>query len=136
MVLLVLWAASPYVGLRTTSVFTMFSSIRTEGTAPNHLFMPNFRLVDWQDRFVVIDESNHPEHASAQDGLLGIPLIALQRTATDFPELAVSGTMDGAAVDFGPGPSQRQFEPLPGWQYKLFLFRPVAASDQQFCSMS
>lgn len=135
-VVLVLWAANPYLGLRTTSVFTMFSGLRTEGAAPNHLFMPSFRLTGWQDDFVVIEESNHPEHASARDGLLGIPLIALQRTATDFPELAVSGTMDGAAVDFGPGPGQRQFEPLPSWQYKLFLFRPVAASDQQFCSMS
>jgi hypothetical protein len=135
-VVLVLWAASPYVGLRTTSVFTMFSGLRTEGTQPNHLFMPTFRLVKWQDEFFVIQQSNDPEHASIQGGKVGVPLMLLRRSATDDPDLTVSGALNGTPVTFGPDDSHTAFEPLSGWRYKFLHFRPVGVNGEPFCSIS
>lgn len=130
------WAASPYVGLRTTGVFTMFSGIRTEGAAPNHLFIPSIRVTDWQDDLVVIDSSNDAEINTAGGREIGIPLMALRRRATAFPDLVVKGRLDGRPVEYGPGAGQTHLEPLPWWQAKLLLFRPVAVGDQPFCSMS
>lgn len=130
------WGASPYVGLRTTGVFTMFSGLRTEGPAPNHLFLPTVRLVDWQDDFVVIEESNDPALATAHGGVVGVPLIALRRIATERPALEVHGRRDGRPVVYGPGPGQIPLEPLPAWQAKLMLFRPVAVASTPFCSVS
>ncbi|MET1059909.1 MAG: hypothetical protein ABWX84_09940 [Nocardioides sp.] len=135
-VLALLWAASPYLGSRTTAVFTMFSGIRTEGTAPNHLFLPTVHLTDWQDDFVVIETSNDPALASAEDGRAGVPLLALRELATDNPDLVVVGTLHGERVTFGSGDGQRHLEPVTGWQAKFLHFRPVAVSDRAFCSVS
>ncbi len=49
---------SPYLSLKTTTAFSMFSNIRTEGTGNNHLFMPRLRLFGYQDDLVEILESN------------------------------------------------------------------------------
>lgn len=130
------WAASPYVGGRTTAVFTMFSSIRTEGDAPNHLFIPSMRLTDWQDDLVVIDSSNHATFKSVAGKQVGVPLMALRWRATSFPQLTVAGQLDGRTVEYGPAPGQTHLEPLPWWQAKLLLFRPVAVGESTFCSMS
>ena len=43
--LLLAWAASPYVGGRTTGVFTMFSNLRTEMAADNHPLHAEYRPV-------------------------------------------------------------------------------------------
>ena len=135
-VLTVLWAAQPYLGLRTTGVFTMFSGLRTEGTAPNHLFLPSTHLTGWQDDFVVIESSNADALETAEGGELGVPLLALQRMAMDDPDLVVRGQLHGKDVTFGPGDGQRAFEPLPWWQYKFLHFRPVVVGDTPFCSVS
>jgi hypothetical protein len=136
LLLVILWAANPYLGLRTTASFTMFSNLRTEGEVANHLFLPAARLTDWQDEFVVLEEANDPALASATGGVAGVPLLALRRLATDRPELVVSGTMDSQAITFGPDADQVPLEPLAGWQYKLLHFRPVAVGDRPFCSIS
>ena len=135
-VLALLWAASPYLGSRTTAVFTMFSGIRTEGAAPNHLFLPTLHLTDWQDDFVVIESSNDSTLASTDEGRAGVPLLALRQLANDNPDLVVVGTMRGERVTFGPGEGQRRLEPLTGWEAKFLHFRPVAVSDRAFCSVS
>jgi len=135
-VLVALWASGPYLGLRTTGVFTMFSGLRTEGPSSNHLFLPTVHLTDWQDDVVVIESSNDPGLSEADGGVVEVPLMALRRLATDDPGLVVTGRLHGETVTFGPGPGQRRLEPLSGWEYKFLHFRPVAAGDQPFCSMS
>ena len=130
------WGLSPYLGLRTTGVFTMFSGVQTEGTAPNHLFLPVHHLTDWQDQMVLVTESNDPVLASSATYELAVPLIALRRIATDDPDLTVTGTVDGREVDFGPGDGETHLAPLPYWEYKLLHFRPVPVGKAAFCSIS
>jgi hypothetical protein len=131
---ILLWASSPYLGLRTTGVFTMFSGVRTEAGVGNHLFLPTLRVVDWQDDLVIIHSTNDPKLESAEDGHLGIPLVALRRLAMDDPDLEVVGDLHGKRTTFGPGEGQVRLEPLPQWQYKLFLFRPVPVDGEPFCT--
>jgi hypothetical protein len=130
------WAASPYIGLRTTGVFTMFSGLRTAGNEPNHLFMPAIRLTDWQKELVVIESSNDPAFNSVGGRDIGIPLMAIRRRATSFPGLTVTGRVDGKSVEFGPERGMTPLQPLPWWESKFLLFRPVAVGDHPFCSMS
>ncbi len=46
-VLLVAWALCPYLGLRTTGTFTMFSNLMTEGATSNHLLLRSNPLKIW-----------------------------------------------------------------------------------------
>lgn len=133
--LLVLWAAQPYLGGRTTGVFTMFSGIKTEAHMENHLFMPTHRLVDWQNDMVVIESSNSPLFDDVSPGRMAVPLLALRRLAMDEPNLQVVGTLHDRRLAFGPKPGQRALDPLPYWQYKWLLFRPVAVGEPGYCTM-
>lgn len=132
LVLALLWAANPYLGLRTAGAFTMFSSIRTEAPSPNHLFMPHLRVVDWQDEMVTVDSSSDPQLDSSK-GLLAVPLAEIRRRAAADPDLTVTGRLDGRTVTWGPGAGQVPIEPLPAWLGKLMLFRPVPVTDAPFC---
>lgn len=136
LVLALVWALNPYLGLRTTGVFTMFSSLKTEGVESNHLFLPNLRLTGWHDDMVLINDSSDPTLASAGERGLAVPLISLRRFATDDPGLEVTGTVDGQKVVFGQGTAETHLDPLPWWQYKLLLLRPSPTQDQRFCSIS
>ena len=133
-VLVAIWAMSPYLGLRTAGVFTMFSNIRTEGSAPNHLFMPTVRLVDWQDDLVVVRSTNDPAMAAAGPGRVSVPLVELRRQAALNPSLEVTGTMNGHIVELGPREGQEHIEPLGLLERKLSLFRPVWVGPEQRCS--
>lgn len=134
--LLFAWAASPYLGLRTTSVFTMFSSLRTEGTHSNHLFLPTLHLTHWQDDLVVIDSANSPTIGDGRPGSLAVPLVQLRQLARSEPGLVVVGQLHGRKVTFGPHSGQRQFAALNYWQEKYLLFRPVVVEGRNRCSNS
>ena len=47
LVLLFLYGMTPYLGLRTTGNFTMFSNLRTEGTFSNHLLLRSNPIKVW-----------------------------------------------------------------------------------------
>jgi hypothetical protein len=136
LVLAFAWALSPYLGLRTTGVFTMFSGLQTEGAHGNHLFLPTRHLTTWQDDMVTIEASNDPVLDESATYDLAIPLVALRRMAIDDPDLTVIGILHGDKVEYGPGVGQTHLEPLPAWEAKLFHFRPVPLGDAPFCSIS
>ncbi len=133
LLLCLLWVLNPYLGLRTTGTNTMFSNLRTESPSPNHLFMPSWRLTDWQDDMVVLVSSTDEELQAGADNDLAVPLVALRRIAMDRPGIEVTGVLDGETVTFGPGEGQTKLEPLAAWQYRLFLLRPVPTTDAPFC---
>ena len=58
--LLVINVASPYIGLKTMSSFTMFSNLRTELGESNHLFLPRLGMFNLQDDFVTIVDAEDP----------------------------------------------------------------------------
>ncbi|MBP0905116.1 hypothetical protein ACFSKN_05955 [Mariniflexile gromovii] len=53
---------SPYLGLKTQTVFSMFSNLKTENGSNNHFFIPNeLQLFNYQKEIVVITETNMQE---------------------------------------------------------------------------
>lgn len=136
LLLVVLWALSPYLGLRTVSVFTMFSNLRTEGPAPNHLFIPSLQLLGWQRDLVAIERSSDPAHAATEDATAGVPLMGLRRLAQDDPDLRVEGSLHGEMITLGSGSDAEPLAPLAGWEYKFLLFRPVGLGERRFCGVS
>ncbi len=57
-----LWAMTPYLGLRTAGNFSMFSNLRTEGEVSNHLLLANnpLKIWDYQEdlvKFIEIDDT-------------------------------------------------------------------------------
>ena len=133
LLLALVWVLNPYLGLRTTGTNTMFSNLRTESPDPNHLFMPSWRLTSWQDDMVVLVSSTDPELQAGADNDLALPLVALRRIAMARPGFEVTGVLHGETITFGPEDGQTKLEPLPAWQYRLFLLRPVPTTDAPFC---
>jgi len=79
-VLALLIGALPYVGLRTEGAFAMFSNLRTEGGASNHLLIR--ATVDpfgLQTDLVRVRASNDPQLAAVAARGLSIPALALRR---------------------------------------------------------
>lgn len=136
LVLALAWALSPYLGLRTTGVFTMFSGLQTEGAHGNHLFLPTRHLTTWQDDMVMIEHSSDHVLDDSAKYDLAVPLVALRRMIKDDPDLTVTGRLHGREVQFGPEPGQTHLERLPAWEAKFFYFRPVPMGDAPFCSIS
>jgi len=60
-VVLVLNAMAPYLGLKTESAFTMFSNLQTEAGSWNHAFIPEaVRVFGYQDELVSVIASDDP----------------------------------------------------------------------------
>ena len=59
--LLLLNGLTPYLGLKTTTAFSMFSNLRTEGGITNHIIMPtNILKIRYQQDLVEIIATNDP----------------------------------------------------------------------------
>jgi len=70
MPLLVFNGFCPYLGLKTVTVFSMFSNLRTE-SAPNHLFMPQLHLTRLQTDQAEIVSSSHEGTRSECESIAG-----------------------------------------------------------------
>jgi len=130
---LLLNASSPYLGLKTTSSFTMFSNLRTEAIGTNHLFLPRLPVRTYQDDLVeVLDSSNPTLAAFAGSGQL-ITFHEFRRILTDDPNASVSFVRDGTTVSVGAASEEPSLVSLPPLQAKLLHFRSVAADGQPIC---
>ncbi len=125
-------ALSPYLGGRTTGVFTMFSNLRTEGVATNHLFMPAIDLGDWQNEVVELRSSSSEAVTEWADDGLVLPRVDLARRVHADPELLVEVEVHGEVVQFGPNGAGID---RPSWFVRLFTsFRPFATDRPNPCS--
>jgi hypothetical protein len=139
-------AASPYVGLKTTASFTMFSNLQTEPGRWNHIVLPEaFRIFGLQDGLVRFDEISDPAMAarvrtySGEDRWVvgpkgtvnaSVVLLAAQRIAADYPNATVRYEYDGQARVAAPVSA----DPILGagvdlLTRKLGGFRPVDSID-------
>ena len=99
-VVLVLNAATPYLGVKTRAAFTMFSNLRTEPGHWNHLVVPeSVRVFGWLDggdvRFLDTDDPGMARLIAVRDAV-HTPLLSARRIAADFPDATVRYTLDGA----------------------------------------
>lgn len=84
--LVVLNAASPYLGLKTSSSFNMFSNLRTEAGRWNHAFIPEeVRIFGYQDELVrVVATDDGYLRKQGVDGYL-LPRFELERYLRKHP---------------------------------------------------
>lgn len=121
---------SPYLGFRTTGVFTMFSNLRTEGPGTNHFFLPSLHLVDYQN-----DLAEPAAGSSSHFDLLieegqQIPYVEVRRTgAGDDSFLFVGERANLPAVESGS-----EIRRLGTVERKVLQFRPVPGSGPPVCS--
>lgn len=128
--LVVLNGACPYLDLKTTTAFSMFSNLRTEDGHNNHLFLPRLPLFGYQDDLVEVREANDPRLAGlARSGDL-LPWFEFRRIAsTTRPGTVIRCRRNGEELVLrrdDPSPESREaFTPHPWWMAKLLVFRPI-----------
>ncbi|MDQ3631776.1 MAG: hypothetical protein M3417_11025, partial [Actinomycetota bacterium] len=130
-VLLVLNAAAPYLGLKTESAFTMFSNLQTEASDWNHAFVPEaVRVFGYQEELVTVTASNDPRLLRRTSRGTRMVRFELERYLRRHPRVRAA-TTDGAgpprpaaAVD-GP--------PVAALVDKVAKFRDVRAPGRRGC---
>lgn len=131
-VLLAMWSLNPYLGYRTTSSFTMFSNLITEGQGTNHFFLPSVHYVDYQnDLLEPTSSTNERLDELANDGQL-VTVFEAQRLLDRDPGATVVARRNGGPEitfsldDLGDAPS-----PL---LTKLWFFRWIPGSGEPQCT--
>ena len=139
LVLVALLVVSPYVGLGTSSRFTMFSSLRTEGPGTNHLFMPSFNVFHDQNDYLMVERVSGP--SGALDGALknqaAMPTVEVRRVLADRSVGGVFTTTDGDRVEVSPHEDHELRAQAPWWQRKTQhyrTFRVPGVTVDEFCS--
>jgi hypothetical protein len=131
----VLNGASPYLDLKTTTAFSMFSNLRTEGGHDNHFFLPRLPLFGLQDDLVEVLEANDPRLAGfAASGDLMTWFEFRRIASATRPGTAIRIRRNGREVvlsrDDDSPESRLAFTPHPWWLAKLLVFRPITPFDR------
>ena len=125
-VLILVSAASPYLGLRTVGTFSMFSNLRTEQVETNHLFLPRLAYFTAQDDLVEVISSSDPWlEEAAQHGDL-INLVEVRRHVETDPDVSLRFVHDGREIAVERASDHPLLQPL-GWlerriqRYRTFM---------------
>ncbi|HUP01469.1 MAG TPA: hypothetical protein VM737_08120 [Gemmatimonadota bacterium] len=131
---------SPYLGLKTETSFAMFSNLRTEGRAWNHLILPGrLSLANYQDDLVAIESSADPELQRLADVRYEIPYFEfrsyLSRMARSEPDpIRVTYRRAGERRSIVDATREPELvRPDSWWLRKLLYFRPVPSGEKTLC---
>lgn len=136
---LVVLVAGPYLGSGTSSRFTMFSGVRTEGPGTNHVFLPSLHLVDSQEESLVVLESHGDSDTldSAAEHNAALPVVEINRILQDDQISAKFQTLDGRQIEVRRGQDHPLRESPNWWEAKTQHYRPFTVkgiTDPGFCS--
>lgn len=95
---IVLNAASPYLGGKTGATFTMFSNLRVEGGKSNHFFIPRLPVESAQDDLVEIKDSTNKTLKAISDHKELITWITFQQVVASSPAGSVTYVRNGKEV--------------------------------------
>jgi hypothetical protein len=131
--------SSPYLGFGTSSRFTMFSGLRTEGAGSNHLFMPSTHLIDSQNSSLVVVEANDASTAlsAAARNHAAIPVAQIQVILQNPEVEATFETSDGKRIRVQSDVSNALRASPSWWEAKTQHYRPFkveGVTDKGFCS--
>jgi hypothetical protein len=125
----------PYLGLKTQGSFTMFSNLRTEAGAWNHLLIPEtIRCVEgYQDRLVHIAATDDPvlKQNYVDRGLLATEF-EVRRRLTVQPSISLTVQQGEQLVAVDPATDPVLGAPLDLISRKLLIFRPVCPEGKPF----
>ena len=122
---LALNSASPYLGGKTGSTFTMYSNLKVEGGVSNHFLIPRLPIKTQQDDLVEIKYSSHQKLMSFKENGEKVNWLVLQQLAKKLPDASVSYVRDGKTYQvahMGEDPALMNMDPIAG---NLFWYRYV-----------
>lgn len=136
----ILFAFSPYFGLRTTGTLTMFSNLRTEGPVSNHLLLRSnpLKLFKYQEDLVEVLEVD-PQLASDWEAGVLYQKLVFDRFVQDEEREKLSMTVRYQEIDYRTedlvsDPAFDIFRKEESWwHYKAFAFRDVQREGPQEC---
>ena len=133
--IVVLNGTSPYVGFKTTPVFSMFSNLRTEGEHNNHLLLPRLSLFGYQDDLVEVIESDHPLLSDiARQGDL-LTWFELKRNLSEVPHTSATIRRNGVEMMLHPDaqtPESKDAYTKHAWWIRRFIrFRSIRNFDRK-----
>ena len=131
--LLLLVAASPYLGLRTQSAFTMFSNLRTEQGSSNHLLIRGVGPFRLQHDYVRVLHAQDEELASAAADRDLVHDVEFRRRMSAQPDQPVVFLDDDQIVSLDQARNRPDLVQIGYWEAKLLRFRPLAAEGVQPC---
>ncbi len=126
-------AASPYLGLKTQSTFTMYSNLQTEGDRWNHLVLPEaVQVFGLQDELVTILASSDPAMQEAAESDRRWVVSGLRAWAARHPDASLSYAVGDRRYDIprvGDDPRLR----ASLIERKAAHFRDVPPQAGNFC---
>lgn len=128
-----LLAATPYLGLRTTGNLSMFSNLRTEEGQTNHLVVPEgTQLFGYQHDVVIVQSDAGPIYNDRWEDISGFALVT---TAVDAErDFLIDRNGDFDVTSGAAGASRSSISELPSssnWLERTLLhFRPIQTSDE------
>lgn len=126
-------ALNPYLGLRTTGSFTMFSNLRTEGEGANHFVLDGWHLTDHQNDLVTLDTSTSEALQELADTGQALTASTVRTLPLVDDDVQLTGRRNGTPLTWSEETSDQVLGPL-GWFERWFLsFRPVALDGRPTC---
>ena len=124
---------SPYLGIKTTTSFSMYSNLRTEGGKSNHWIIPKkaIQIVHYQDDLVEITQSNYPPFQELIDERWRIPFVQFQFMLAEardggIRDIAVTFRRGGAIYTSTAAERDPELAIMPPWIVrKVSDFRKV-----------
>jgi hypothetical protein len=142
--ILLLWGMTPYLGLRTTGNFSMFSNLKTEGPVSNHILLGSNPFKVWgyqEDRVRIIDIDEEVARVGHHyDSLTGnsLPVAEFRKLVTLWRE---SGRKVAMTYEYQSGPirtldianDKNWANARRNWETFWLDFRPVQESEPNLC---
>lgn len=134
--LVVLNGLSPWLGLKNRSSWQMYSNVRLEPSASNHLVFPrSLDLLGVMGDAATVHAISDVRLASewVGDGVT-VPWLQLRRDSWLVPDASITYTYAGERRQVeNIGEDKVLGRPLPWWQRKLVWFRPLGARVGEQC---
>ncbi len=138
LLLVLLNGFTPYLGLKTSTNFAMFSNLRVDGTENNHWFMTSkYQLADYQKDTVTILEASHPYLHDFIEWDEHIPFFELRKFLSGHSgeQLRVTYRRNGEIHTIElPADADHEAVTAPAWlANKLLIFRGVPKEGPTPC---
>lgn len=132
---LVFTVVNPYIGLRTTGAFTMFSNLRTEGAGSNHFLVEGAHLTDHQHDLFIIEASNSDAMTALADDDQAITVTTLRQMGLISDGYTIVGAFEngGSRMTWTEQTSNDLLGPMTWFERWLLSFRPVAIDGHPRC---
>lgn len=141
LVLVLVIGFMPYLGLRTSPSFSMFSNLQTLDSKWNHIFMPKvFKIVGWEEDLVEIVDTTSPalytvlQLTNHFQALSKKPFINQKQYLPYKGLIAWMGANEGSTIYIRNGKTEvidhKDIKPID----RLFSFRPISLTENPNCT--